>query len=100
MYDYYFIIKELAEEFGEQFECLGENAEKYIIFPVPIKKQITKVDKDGNDEIINVSYKTKFIDSFRFMSSSLSSLADNLAADEIKNIFSYEYEHCNNKLII
>ena len=36
-YDYHFIMKELAEEFKEQFECLGENTEKYITFSVPIK---------------------------------------------------------------
>ena len=35
-YDYYFIIKQLAEEFEGQFECFGENAEKYITFSVPI----------------------------------------------------------------
>ena len=35
-YDYHFIIKKLAEEFEEQFECLGENTEKYITFSVPI----------------------------------------------------------------
>ena len=28
--DYYFIIKELAKELEGQFECLGENTEKYI----------------------------------------------------------------------
>ena len=27
--DYHFIIKELANEFEGQFECLGENTEKY-----------------------------------------------------------------------
>ena len=27
-YDYHFIIKELAEEFEGDFECLGENTEK------------------------------------------------------------------------
>ena len=97
-YDYHFIIKELAEEFEGQFECLGENTEKYITFLVPIKKQITKIDKDGNDKIVNISYKIKFIDSFRFILSSLSSLVDNLATDEIKNIFSCECEDCNNKL--
>ena len=32
------------------------------------------------------------------MSSSLSSLFDNLPADKIKKIFSYECEDCNNKL--
>ena len=36
-YDYHFIIKELAEEFKGQFECLGENTKKYITFSVPVK---------------------------------------------------------------
>ena len=31
-YDYHFIIKELANEFEGQFECLGENKEKYKTF--------------------------------------------------------------------
>ena len=31
--DYHFIIKELAEEFENQFTCLGENIEKYITLP-------------------------------------------------------------------
>ena len=37
-YDYHFIIKQLAEDFKGQFECLGENTEKYITFSVPIKE--------------------------------------------------------------
>ena len=69
-YNYHFIIKVLAEEFGGQFECLGENTEKYITFSVPIKKEL--------DSGKTITYKIKFIDSFRFVSSSLSSLADNL----------------------
>ena len=76
-YDYHFMIKELAEKFKGQFECLGENTEKYIAFSVPIKKEITKKDKNGNDIIHN-----KVIDSFRFMSISLSSLVDSLS-DEV-----------------
>ena len=66
-YDYHFIIKELAEEFEGEFECLGKNTEKYTTFSVPIKKYITKKYKDVNDKIKNISYKIKFIDSFRFM---------------------------------
>ena len=46
---------------------------------MPIKKEITKIDKDDNDKITKISYKIKFIDSFRFMSSSLSNLVDNLS---------------------
>ena len=56
-YDYHFIIKQLAEEFEGEFECLGENTEKYITFSVPLKKE-----DDGK-----ITYKLKFIDSYRFM---------------------------------
>ena len=66
-FDYHFIIKQLAEEFKGQFKCLGEFTEKYITFSVPIKKDKTNI------------YKLKFIDSFRFMSISLSNLVDNLS---------------------
>ena len=41
-YDYHFIIKERAEEFEGEFECLGEDTEKYITFSVSIKKETTK----------------------------------------------------------
>ena len=44
-YDYHFIIKELVNEFEEQFECLGENAEKYETFSFPIEKKVTNIDK-------------------------------------------------------
>ena len=71
-YDYHFIIKELAKGFEGNFECLGENTEKYITFSVPIKKKIDNKD-------LEITYKIKFIDSYRFMSSSLSKLVDNLS---------------------
>ena len=45
--------------------------EKYITFSVPIKKEC-----DNNKTI---TYKLKFIDSFRFMSTSLSELVDNMS---------------------
>ena len=68
-YDYHFIIKELVKEFNGNFECLGENTEKYITFSVPIKKEIKNKNK-----IIEITYKIKFIDSFRFMLTSLTSI--------------------------
>ena len=76
--DYHFIIKELANEFEGQFECLWENKEKYKKFSVPIKKQITKIDKDDNESVETISYKMKFINSKRFTATSLSKLVDNL----------------------
>ena len=77
--DYHFIIKELANEFEGQFECLGENTEKFKTFSVPIEKEVTKIDKDGNESVVTISYKVKFIDSARFMASLLSNLIDDLA---------------------
>ena len=73
-YDYHFIIKELVKQFDGNFECLGENTEKYITFSVPLKKEIKNKNK-----IIEIAYKIKFINSFRFMSTSLSKLVDNLS---------------------
>ena len=70
-YDYHFIVKEIAKEFDGNFECLGENTEKYITFSVPINKKIENKD-------LEITFKIKFIDSYRFMSSSLSKLVDNL----------------------
>ena len=71
-YNYHFVIKNLAEERKGKFDCLGENAEKYTTFSVPLKKE--------NDNSKNITYKLKFIDCYRFMSTSLSNLVDNLSA--------------------
>ena len=72
IYNYHFIIRELVKEFDSNFECLGENTEKYITLSAPIKKKIENKD-------IEITYKLKFIDSYRFMSMPLSKLIDNLS---------------------
>ena len=46
-YDYHFIINELAKEFKGQFECLGENTEKYITFSVQIEKELDNGKTDA-----------------------------------------------------
>ena len=56
-YDYHFIIKELAEEFNEKFNCLGEDNEKCRAFLVPIEKDVTKIDKNV-EEITKTNYLT------------------------------------------
>ena len=73
VYDYHFIIKRLVKEFDGNFECLGVNTEKYITFSVTINKKIENKD-------IKITYKIKFIDSYRFMAMSLSKRIDNLSA--------------------
>ena len=77
-YDYHFIIKELANEFEGQFECLGENTENYKNFSVPIEKEVRRIDKEGIESVVTISYKIKFIDSARFMASPLSNFVDHL----------------------
>ena len=62
-YDTHFIINQLAEEFKGELNCIGENMETYITFSVPIKKECD----DGRA----IAYKLRFIDSFRFTSTSL-----------------------------
>ena len=98
-YDYHFIINELLKEFDGNFECLGENTEKYITFPVPIKKEI-------RNKNIEIAYKIKFIDSYRFMSMPLSKFIDNLS-ERLHNNKCLDCESCvdyiktkNEKLIL
>ena len=78
-YDYHFVIRELAEEFKKQFTCLGENTEKYITLTVPIEKEVTRIDKNREQITKNISYILQFINSARFMASSLSNLVNNLS---------------------
>ena len=63
---------------------------KYIIFSVPIKKEVAngkeekeddngkKEEDDNSKKKKTITYKIKFIDSYRFMQSRLSDLTDNL----------------------
>ena len=70
----------MVKEFQGNFECLGENTEKYITFSAPITKKFNNKDK-----IIEITYKIKFIDSYKFMSTSLSKLVDNLSEGHHNN---------------
>ena len=62
------MIRQIAEEFEGEFECLGENTKKYITFSGSLKKE--------RDNANIITYKLNFIYSYRFMSTSLSNLAD------------------------
>ena len=76
-YDTHFIINQLAEEFNGKLDCIGSNMEKYITFFLPIKKR-----NDGK----TITKKLRFIDTFRFVSASLSDLVDNLSATFISKV--------------
>ena len=49
-------------EFKGEINCIGDNMGNYITFSVSIKKELNS----GK----TITYKLKFIDSFRFMSTS------------------------------
>ena len=66
----------MIKEVIGQFRSLKQNKKKYINFSVLIQKELK------NNKL--ATYEIKFIDSLRFISGSLSSLADNIA-DERNN---------------
>ena len=86
IYDYHFIINQLAKKCKGKPECLGENTKKYITFAVPISKKL--------DNGKRIKYKLKFIDSFRFMSTSLSKLIKYLS----ERLHSFKCTDCKSKL--
>ena len=69
-YDNNFIIKELTEEFKIKFTCLGKYTKKHITFTVPIEKEVTRINKTGEEIKRNISYILQFNDSAKFMRSS------------------------------
>ena len=74
-YDAHLFIRELSK-YGSQMGVIAKNIEDYISFS--IKVEVGKyVDK--NEEECSKEIELRFIDSIKFMSSSLDSLVDNLA---------------------
>ena len=81
-YDSHLFIKNLGKSEGK-IDCIPCNEEKYISFT----KEII-VDKFINEEKkeVEVKRKIRFIDSFKFMATSLDSLVKNLPKDSFKNL--------------
>ena len=74
-YDAHLFIKELAKH-TTKMGVITKNTENYISFSV--KVEVDKfIDKAGNEKSKEI--ELRFIDSFKFMSSSLDSLVNNLA---------------------
>ena len=79
-YDTHFIINQLAEEFKGGLNCIEEYGKIYHFFC--IKKEF--------DDNKTVTYKLRFIDSFRFMPTSLPELVHNMSG----NFNSIECKSC------
>ena len=84
-YDSHLFIKTLGNSEGD-ISCISHNEKNYISFT----KQFI-VDKLVNKEgkKVNVKRELRFIDSLRFMASSLDKLASNLKLDQFVNLKKY-----------
>ena len=74
----------------------------YKTCSIPIEKEVIKINKDGNESVVTISYKIKFIESARFMARSLLNLLNNLAEGihEIKcKYYFLKYESAKDNLI-
>src|SRR5688572_24941069 len=82
-YDSHLFIKKLRGADNEKINCIPCNEERYISFSreVIVDKFINKENKE-----VEVKRELRFIDSFRFMPSSLDALSRNLSKDQCKNI--------------
>ena len=84
-YDAHLFIRELGGH-ASDMEVIAKNKEDYISFSIKVPVD-SYIDKEGNekDKLIEL----RFIDSFKFMSSSLDSLTKNLVGSG-KRLFSFE----------
>ena len=78
--------------------CLEENTGKYITFKIAIENEVKVIDKNGEKVTKNISYILQFIDSARFIASSLSNLVNNLSEGIHKIKRKYRHDVKNVKL--
>ena len=87
-YDSHLFIKKLGSDNDkENIDCIPNNEEKYISFSKTVKVGEYKDKKTG--EVRNKTFKIRFIDSFKFMASSLEALVNNLPKDAFNNLERY-----------
>ena len=78
----YLFIKNLGFTAGN-IDCIPNNEEKYISFT---KNIMTGSYMNKKEEIKPIFYKLRFIDSFKFMSTSLDTLVNNLPDEAFNNL--------------
>ena len=81
-YDAHLFIKKLSCIPGE-LNCIPSTEEKYISFSKKIKVDEYKSRKTG--ETVSLCFEIRFIDSFKFLQTSLANLVGNLQLDDFHN---------------
>ena len=81
-YDAHLFIKQLSGLPGE-LNCIPSTEEKYILFSKKIKVDEYKSKQTG--ETVSLYFEIRFIDSFKFLQTSLANLVGNLQLDDFYN---------------
>ena len=92
-YDSHLFIKNLGFSEGN-IDCIPNNEEKYISFSkkIPVKSYTKKVKNEEGEPAekeITIYHTLRFIDSFKFMATSLDKLVNNLPKDDFINLGLY-----------
>ena len=80
-YDAHLFIKQLAKLEGK-LDCIPSTEEKYISFSKTIK---VGEYKDCSGSSFDVNFEIRFLDSFKFLQTSLANLVSNLQPDDFHN---------------
>ena len=110
-YDAHLFIKQLSQIPGEP-TCIPSTEEKYIFFSKKIKVDEYKSRRTG--EMVSLYFEIRFINSFKFLQTSLANLVCNLQPDDFHNtkeifrenvelltrkgVYPYDYVSSNEKL--
>ena len=86
-YDAHLFVKNLGETEGN-IKCIPNNEEKYISFSKEIV--VDDYEKDGKKH--EIKHEIRFLDSFKFMASSLNGLAGNLAKSDLSKFIQTKKE--------
>ena len=97
-YDAHLFIKQLGKLPG-RFRCIPSTEEKYISFSKNI--QVGEYRSKKQDKMIPIYFEIRFIDSFKFMATSLEKLVNNLDKEKdfhnTKQEFKDKYKHFTRK---
>ena len=81
-YDAHLFIKKLSGLKGE-LNCIPSTEEKYVSFSKKIKVDEYRSRKTG--EMVTLNFEIRFIDSFKFLQTSLANLVGNLQPEDFQN---------------